>query len=123
MRRMSFALTTPQVLDESKTVTRRTGWKNLKAGDRLHAVKKAMGFRKGETAPAPLKTIEVIDVRRQPLNALLDGSAWALTEIDREGFGHLTPAQFVEMFCESHRGCRPNHLVTRIEFRYVEGAR
>lgn len=86
MRNMSFSLTTPQILDRSKTVTRRMGWKFLKPGDRIRAVKKAMGLKKGEKVHQ-LAVLEVIDVRRQPLNVLRDGSAWASAEIEREGFG------------------------------------
>lgn len=37
MRCMSFALTEPQLMDGSKTVTRRTGWQDLKPGTRLPA--------------------------------------------------------------------------------------
>ena len=45
---MSFMLTTNQIIDETKDVTRRNGWENLKPGDRLRAVEKAMGLKKGE---------------------------------------------------------------------------
>lgn len=38
MRNMSFALTTPQILNRSKTVTRRAGWSFLKPGDIVCAV-------------------------------------------------------------------------------------
>lgn len=47
MRIMSFALTEQQLMDGTKTVTRRVGWANLKPGDRLTAVRKAMGLKKG----------------------------------------------------------------------------
>src|SRR5262245_24972112 len=103
MRRMSFALTTPQVEDRSKTVTRRAGWSNLKVGQRLSAVKKAMGFRKGETAPAPLAQIEVVSVRREPLERMLTDEAYGRAECIAEGFPQMTPAEFVTMFCETHR--------------------
>jgi hypothetical protein len=45
---MSFSLTERQLLDGSKSVTRRLGWRMLKAGDELLAVRKCMGIRKGE---------------------------------------------------------------------------
>ena len=38
MRRMSFALTTDQILSQTKTVTRRFGWEKLKPGDVLQPV-------------------------------------------------------------------------------------
>lgn len=119
MRNMSFALTTPQILARTKTVTRRTGWTFLKPGDRIRAVKKAMGLKKGEKIEQ-LAVLEVVDVRRQPLNALLDKSGWAIAEITREGFEDMLPQEFVGFFCQSHARCQPDHLVTRIEFRYVD---
>ena len=45
---ISFSLTTPQFRDGTKDVTRRLGWTFLKPGDRLCAVVKAMGLKKGE---------------------------------------------------------------------------
>lgn len=41
-RNMSFALTTDQVKDRVKTVTRRNGWWFLKPGDIVNAVKKGV---------------------------------------------------------------------------------
>ena len=34
MRNMSFALTTPQIMEGTKTVTRRVGWLRLKPGEK-----------------------------------------------------------------------------------------
>jgi hypothetical protein len=48
MRNMSFSLTTPQVYAGTKTVTRRLGWRFAKAGQRVCAVEKGMGLKKGE---------------------------------------------------------------------------
>ncbi len=109
MRSMSFALTTAQFLDGSKTVTRRMGWQFLKAGDRVRAVKKAMGLKRGEH-PEVLGVAEVVSVRREPL--------WDITadDVTREGFPGVDPTGFVQMFCE-HMGCAPKDEVTRIEFR------
>ena len=47
-RNMSFALTTKQIEDETKDVTRRNGWWFLKPGDQIWAVEKCMGLKKGE---------------------------------------------------------------------------
>ncbi len=136
MRLMSFALTTAQLLDGSKTVTRRVGWANLKPGDRLKAVRKAMGLKPGEKVDV-LAEIEVVSVRRERLDAITPADVLA------EGFPAWTSqvAEFVEMFC-SHmtiadgeetwdakrekwvavrRKVRPNNWVTRIEFRIVPG--
>lgn len=111
MRSISFALTEPQFLDGSKTVTRRLGWKFLKAGDRLRAVRKAMGLKRGEH-PVVLGTIEVVSVRRECL-ACVDDSQTAA-----EGFPSMSGKQFREFFIE-HMGCLLHDEVTRIEFRKV----
>lgn len=114
MRNISFALTEPQFLDGSKDVTRRMGWKNLKPGDRLRAVRKAMGLKKGEKVHV-LGDIEVVSVRRELLVALYsepNGTA-------REGFPAMSPSEFIHFFCASHAGCTLASIVTRIEFRRV----
>ena len=112
---ISFSLTTPQFRDGTKDVTRRLGWTFLKAGDRLRAVVKAMGLKKGEH-PVELGIIEVVSVRREVLREI------SLEDVRREGFGHLArqTAQydFVVMFCE-HMRCQPTDYVTRIEFKRV----
>ena len=43
-KNMGFMLTTKQIIDETKTVTRRLGWRFPNVGDELWAVKKAMGL-------------------------------------------------------------------------------
>lgn len=114
MRAISFMLTAEQVLAETKDVTRRNGWVNLKAGDRLRGVRKAMGLKKGEKHDV-LKVIEVVSVRREPLNAIDQA------DVIREGFPQMSPADFVAMFCKSHKGVNPQSIITRIEFKYVKG--
>jgi len=49
MRNMSFAMTTNQILAQTKTVTRRFGWWNLKTGDVVQPVKKTMGLKNDVT--------------------------------------------------------------------------
>ena len=132
MRMMSFALTERQLMDGSKTVTRRTGWEHLTAGARLLAVRKAMGLKRGEKAVA-LCEIEVVSVRREPLCDITSD------DVTAEGFPQWTkdPAEFVALFCKDQRvpaqakvhgmetrmrAMRPNDLVTRIEFRKVPGS-
>ena len=114
MRRMSFALTTAQIRARTKTVTRRLGWRNLRPGDRIAAVEKAMGFRKGEKAPPPIAVLEVVSVRREVL-ADIDRA-----DVAREGFPGKTPLDFLQLFCAAN-DCQSNVWVQRIEFRYVEG--
>jgi hypothetical protein len=48
MRRMSFSLTTDQVLAQTKTVTRRFGWDSLKPGDIIQPIRKGMGLKRGQ---------------------------------------------------------------------------
>lgn len=47
-RNMSFSITTDQVRNREKNVTRRNGWWFLKSGDIVNAVEKTMGLKKGE---------------------------------------------------------------------------
>lgn len=118
-------MTHEQIADRSKDVTRRLGWaflvekhrETMEAtgrGVRLTVVHKCMGLKKGEKQRV-LAEIETVDVRREPLDAIMtepDGPA-------REGFPDLAPAGFVALFCKSQR-CYPSTEVTRIEFRYLE---
>lgn len=112
MRRMSFSLTERPLLDGTKTVTRRLGWRWLRAGDELIAVRKCMGLRKGEKQE-PLARIRVRSVRQERLDEI------TLDEVEREGFPDLTVTGFVTMFC-SHMKCRHYDWVTRIEFERVQ---
>lgn len=113
MRRMSFALTERQLLDGSKTVTRRLGWNNLKAGDELLAVSKCMGLKKGEKATV-FGVIRVLDVRREPLFYVNVNEH----ETKKEGFPEMSGSEFVRFFCDSMK-CDPMAEVTRIEFKKV----
>ena len=116
MRCMSFALTEAQLMDGSKTVTRRTGWKNLRVGTRLLAVRKAMGLKAGEKMQ-PLCEIDVVNVTCVRLDDI-DAEDCA-----REGFPHFSPADFIGMFAK-HMNIRdkPEVWLTRIEFRKVPGS-
>jgi hypothetical protein len=109
---MSFAMTTPQIQDQSKTVTRRFGWWFLKPGDRIQAVKKAMGLKKGKKMEK-LCVIEVVSVRKEPLNAITK------EDCIKEGIPHLRPIEFVMMLVE-HYKIDKKLDVNRIEFKYVE---
>jgi hypothetical protein len=112
MRTISFSHTTQQFRDRTKDVTRRVGWKTLKPGARLRAVVKSMGLKAGEQVQ-DLGTIEVVSVRREPLNAIRN------PDVVREGFPGMDWRHFVAMFCESF-GVNPVDEVTRIEYRYVD---
>lgn len=110
-RNISFAMTTDQVLDQSKTVTRRFGWWLLKPGDKLNGVKKAMGLKKGEKIEH-LCQIEVVSVRTEPLSAITQADVIA------EGFPDWTPQDFID-FLFKHYRCDPDQPVNRIEFKYL----
>ena len=112
MRSMSFSLTERQVLDGTKTVTRRVGWTFLKPGDRLRAVRKGMGLRKGEKQYI-LCVIEVVSVRREPLMYACHSG-----ETAKEGFPEMSGVAFVNFFCDA-MGSDPDDEVTRVEFRRV----
>jgi hypothetical protein len=79
-RRMSFFLTTAQVLAGTKTVTRRTAstWSTLKPGHRLIA----------------------IDVRLEKLGDI------TAEDCAREGFPEYSPAEFVAFFARAGKGRR-----------------
>lgn len=111
MRNISFALTEPQLVAGTKTVTRRLGWAHLKPNTTLRAVDKSMGLR--GRSPRVLGFVDVVDVRRERLDAI------TAADVVAEGFPDLSEDEFVEMFCK-HMGCKPDTEVTRIEFRFFE---
>jgi hypothetical protein len=123
MRIISFMLTTKQIKDRTKTVTRRTGWANLVPGQLLRGVEKGMGLKAGEKVK-DLAVIRVLSVRSEPLCAMTADLDYGFAECEKEGFGDHDrlswPSAFVAFFCNWHRGCTPQTIVTRIEFEYVD---
>lgn len=113
-RLMSVSLTEQQVRARSKTVTRRMGWLMLQPGTRLTLCRKVMGRRRDEPL-VRIVDVEVLDVRRECLDAITP------EEVAAEGFPDMTPAEFVEFFCASHKGCASTSTITRIQWRYLEG--
>lgn len=113
-RNMSFALTTEQFLDRSKTVTRRLGWKFLKPGDEVMGCKKCMGLKPGEKIER-LGLIRVVDVKREPLCSIRNYPS----DCAKEGFPNMSPGEFIRMFT-AHMKVPTFEFVTRIEFEYVE---
>lgn len=110
-RNISFAMTTQQVQDRTKDVTRRFGWWFLKPGDKLCGVKKGMGLKKGEQIER-LCQIEVVSVRSEALHVITQA------DVVREGFPDWTPEQFVKMLVD-HYKIDPAKICNRIEFRYL----
>lgn len=109
---MSVSHTEEAVRDRRKTVTRRVGWRFLKPGDRLTLCRKVMGRMPGEPL-VRLAEVEVVDVRREPLEEI------SLADVDREGLPDLTPLGFVQFFID-HMGGWSDQEVTRIEWRYID---
>jgi len=121
-RNISFALTTKQFRDRTKTVTRRLKWLKLKVGDELMGCVKCMGLKPGEQIER-LGAIKVTDIRREPLRRMTDELDYGFQETALEGFpvGHAKhwPSEFVRMFCDNMK-CSPETEVTRIEFEYLD---
>lgn len=110
-RNMSFMLTTQQIKDRTKTVTRRIGWWFLKPGDVIWACEKCMGLKKGEK----IKRLELIRVLSTTQECLISITK---EDIIKEGFPDMSRDDFVLMFCE-HMKCHSGVWVNRIEFEYI----
>jgi len=116
-RNISFFMTTDQVRNKTKDVTRRLGWSFLKGGEILNACVKCQGLKKGEKIDR-ICQIRVKSVRSEPLDAITDD------DVRREGFPNMTTGEFIDFFCDGHKG--PNgkrisddHPVNRIEYEYI----
>ena len=110
-RNMSFMFTTEQFKNQTKTVTRRLGWDFIKPGEVINGCEKCQGLKKGEKINK-LSQIRILNTDRQPLRNI------TAEDCAREGFPEMSPAEFVNFFCE-HNKCTPDTLVNRIEFEYV----
>lgn len=113
-------MTTAQFRAKEKTVTRRFGWWNAKAGDVYNGVEKAMGLKKGEKINV-LHGIRVISAEPEPLGAMLDRPDGGYDELAKEGFpfGIRCPREFVETLARKS-GKTLADPVMRIEFTYLE---
>lgn len=124
-RLMSVAFTEDAVRNRTKTVTRRKGWTFLKPGDRLTLCRKVMGRKPGEPLDR-ICDVEVVSVERQRLRWLYDPgmpvTEWQHAEMRREGFPGLHPKEFIQRFFVDAQGINAEDFVTRIEWRYLEGA-
>jgi hypothetical protein len=113
-RLMSVSLTEDAVRARRKTVTRRLGWQFLKPGDHLTLCRKVMGRKPGEPL-VRIAEVEVVSVRREVLREI------TAEDVAREGFSSNDRSWFVYFFCW-HMRCKPGSTVTRIEWRYLDGA-
>lgn len=112
MANMSFMLTKEQVRNRTKTVTRRDGWWKLKPGDIVTMCEQCQGLKKGEKIVI-LGVMKVITAKPEILSLITQD------DCAREGFPGMTPGEFVEMFCKTHKGVRPTTPINRIEFEYI----
>jgi hypothetical protein len=111
MRNMSFSLTTEQIRNKTKFVTRRLGWRFLKVGEYVQVVEKCQGLKKGEKIKK-ITVIKVVSTARQMLNEITQRDCFL------EGFPKMTPKQFIKMFCNANK-CPDDIEITRIKFEYV----
>ncbi len=111
-RNMSFMFTIQQFQDQTKTVTRRLGWRFLEPGDILNGCEKCQGLKKGERI-VKLGQIRILSTDWQPLANI------TAEDCAREGFPGMTPAEFVFFFCWAN-SCKRDVMVNRIEFEYLE---
>ena len=111
-RNMSFAMTILQVKNQTKTVTRRIGWRFLEPGDQLQPVEKSMGMVSGQRAVKIGGLIRVVSVAFERLDLITDD------DVAREGFPDMGRDEFLQMFCEQHN-CFESQLITRIQFEYL----
>lgn len=112
MRNMSFSMTTGQVRARSKTVTRRLGWDDLKQGEKFRAIVKGQGLKKGEKVER-MSVLECVSNTAEQVRSITK------MECVLEGFPHMQPGEFVNMFCRANK-CKPDRVIRRIEFRYVD---
>ena len=111
-RNISFFLTTQQIRDRTKTVTRRLGWNFLKAGDVLNACVKCQGLGKGGKIEK-ICQIRIVSVRKEVIYTITK------EDVIKEGFPDYEIWQFIEMFMK-HMNCKfSDTIVNRIEFEYI----
>lgn len=115
MRNMSFALTVPQFLARTKTVTRRLRWEDVEPGEVIAGCRKCMGLPPGERIER-LGLIVATEVNRQPIRVGDDDEA------AREGFPGMRWPHFVELLCDAYR-VPSTEPITRIRFAYIVGGR
>lgn len=110
-RLMSVALSTEQVRNRTKFVTRRVGWRMIAPGDQVTLCPKVRGRRAGE-ALERIVTVDIVSVRRERLDAITEDDVVA------EGFPDMTSEEFVRFFCRTHKNVSPATEVTRIQWEY-----
>lgn len=109
---MSFSHTTEQMRAGTKDITRRTGWSWLRPGDRVRAVEKTMGLKKGERVK-PIAEIEIVSTRSESIGAVTQ------EDVIREGFPEMSREEFVRLLCKITKSKDDTRKVNRIEYRFI----
>jgi hypothetical protein len=109
---MSFALTTEQYNDRTKTETMRLGWAFLKPGEVVMGIKQGQGLKKGEK-------VERLHPFRCASNTPARVDSTTKANVIAEGFPDWTVEEFIEFFCKSHK-CAPDKVVNRIKFEHLD---
>ena len=123
---MSVSMAGQAVIERRKTVTRRKGWTFLRPGDRLTLCRKVRGRKPGEPL-VRLAEVEVVNVRREPLRALLGTQPfgpitdYARAEMSAEGFPGMHPLDFIDTYFVVAQVIAAYDYVTRIEWCYLPG--
>lgn len=121
-RKMSFSMTTEQMRNRTKRVTRRNGWEFLKPGDIVTACVKCMGIPKGGKIEV-ICDILIVSNHKEPLRKMVEDVDYGFAETTLEGFpeGHEKhwPSVFAEMFIANMGGDLDTPR-NRIEFEFVE---
>ena len=110
-RNLSVAATIDQVRNRQKTVTRRVGWKSLKAGQILNLVEKSMGLKPGQKVKRICQVV-VTQVTQEPLSAVTD------LDVEKEGFPGMSREDFIAKFQRIYK-IKEDDLVTRIRYDYL----
>jgi len=119
---ISFSMTTQQVRNRTKRVTRRLGWLWIVKAPKpviLQAIEKGQGLKRGEHV-VKICPIRVVGARLETLKKMIWHREYGLEEVIKEGVPWMTPEYFVQWFCKGHH-CTPDRVITRIEFEYMEG--
>jgi hypothetical protein len=88
-RNQSFMHTKEQYRNHTKTVTRRLGWKFAKVGDVVNGVEKSQGLKPGEKIVVMGQHI-FVNLRWEPLRAMIDDLGYGRQEVIKEGFPEMT---------------------------------
>lgn len=113
MRRMSFALTTEAMKLQTKTMTRRQGWAQLKVGQLIQPIEKGMGLQKGEKQVTIGCPIIITDIYVEPIEDITDD------DVVLEGFPNLSREEFIAMYCRANK-VKPHEDCRVICFEYTE---